>query len=108
MKNTTNLRQAARNAGELALRAAPVAVLALAGASPAFAGGLDGAKSTADSLLSDIQGIVPIIATAGLILAAVAYAFHWVQNKYIAQFAIGCIIVGAAAKWVPSLMGSGS
>lgn len=88
-----------------ALTVAGALVIAGLASSPAFAGGLDGAKTTLQSILTDIKVIVPILATIGLIGAGVAFAFHWVQTKYIVNFAIGCVIVGVAGAFVPMLMG---
>lgn len=104
MNKQRNMRALAAAGGKLALRAAPALLLGAFMASPALAGGLSSIGDGASDVLSDIQVIVPVIATIVMIGAGLCYAAHWIPLKWLVNFAVGCGVSGAAGVFVPMLM----
>lgn len=74
--------------------------------SPAMAQ-LQQARTTSQSILSEIQLIVPIIATIILIFAGIGYAWRMVEKDTFFRIGTGCIVAGSAGAIVPWLFGSG-
>lgn len=78
----------------------PVAALALAAAAsanPAYAAGLEGAKTILETFKTEILGIIPIVAVIALVLLGIGYATKMVDKETFVRWGIGCIIAGGAS-----------
>ncbi|WP_455480636.1 VirB2 family type IV secretion system major pilin TrwL [Bartonella sp. B12(2025)] len=72
---------------------------------PAYADGLDRAKSVLEKLRDSLKTIIPIAATVILLCLAVSYAGRFIEKSTFIRWAIGVIIAGSAAEIANMLFG---